>query len=65
MVGGGAVPHPVFVITHTRREPWERPGGTTFHFVNYGIEAALDHPVRPPATATSASRPVPRRSVQD
>src|SRR5882757_1640068 len=33
---------PVFVVTHTRREPWERPGGTTFHFVNDGIEAALE-----------------------
>jgi dihydrofolate reductase len=33
---------PVFVVTHTRREPWERPGGTTFHFVNGGIEPALD-----------------------
>jgi dihydrofolate reductase len=33
---------PVFVVTHTRREPWARPGGTTFHFVNDGIEAALD-----------------------
>ena len=33
---------PVFVVTHERREPWERPGGTTFHFVNDGIEAALD-----------------------
>jgi dihydrofolate reductase len=33
---------PVFVVTHTRREPWERPGGTTFHFVNDGIESALD-----------------------
>jgi dihydrofolate reductase len=33
---------PVFVVTHTRREPWERPGGTTFHFVNDGIEPALD-----------------------
>ena len=33
---------PVFVVTHTRRDPWERPGGTTFHFVNDGIEAALD-----------------------
>lgn len=32
---------PVFVVTHTRRAPWERPGGTTFHFVNDGIEAAL------------------------
>jgi dihydrofolate reductase len=33
---------PVFVVTHTRREPWERLGGTTFHFVNDGIEAALN-----------------------
>ena len=33
---------PVFVVTHTEREPWERPGGTTFHFVNDGIESALD-----------------------
>ena len=33
---------PVFVVTHQRRDPWERPGGTTFHFVNDGVEAALD-----------------------
>jgi dihydrofolate reductase len=33
---------PVFVVTHEKREPWERPGGTIFHFVNDGIEAALD-----------------------
>jgi len=32
---------PVFVLTHERRDPWERPGGTTFHFVNDGIEPAL------------------------
>jgi dihydrofolate reductase len=32
---------PVFVVTHTEREPWERPGGTVFHFVNDGIESAL------------------------
>jgi dihydrofolate reductase len=32
---------PVFVVTHEQRAPWERPGGTTFHFVNDGIEAAL------------------------
>ena len=32
---------PVFVLTHITREPWERPGGTTFHFVNDGIESAL------------------------
>ncbi len=33
---------PVFVVTHEEREPWERRGGTTFHFVNDGIESALD-----------------------
>src|SRR5579859_1282206 len=32
---------PVFVVTHEKRDPWPRAGGTTFHFVN-GIEAALD-----------------------
>src|ERR1700730_16337783 len=25
---------PVYVVTHGKRDPWERPGGTTFHFVN-------------------------------
>ena len=33
---------PVFVVTHEERDPWERPGGTTFHFVNDGIGSALD-----------------------
>jgi dihydrofolate reductase len=33
---------PVFVVTHEKRDPWERSGGTTFHFVNDGIEPALD-----------------------
>lgn len=33
---------PVFVVTHEKRDPWQRPGGTTFHFVNDGIQAALD-----------------------
>jgi dihydrofolate reductase len=32
---------PVFVVTHEKRDPWERAGGTTFHFVNDGIESAL------------------------
>ena len=31
----------VFVLTHEKRAPWVRPGGTTFHFVNDGIERAL------------------------
>ncbi len=33
---------PVFVVTHEKRDPWVRPGGTTFYFVNDGIESALD-----------------------
>ncbi len=33
---------PVFVVTHEEREPWERLGGTTFHFVGDGIRSALD-----------------------
>jgi dihydrofolate reductase len=32
---------PVFVLTSQVREPWTRPGGTTFHFVNDGIASAL------------------------
>jgi dihydrofolate reductase len=32
---------PVFVLTKQVRSPWERPGGTTFYFVNDGIESAL------------------------
>jgi len=33
--------HPVFVLTHHPRPPIEMQGGTTFHFVSDGIEAAL------------------------
>jgi dihydrofolate reductase len=32
---------PVFVLTHHEREPVELDGGTSFHFVTDGIEAAL------------------------
>src|SRR5262245_26122280 len=32
---------PVFVLTKQVRDRCERPGGTTFHFVNDGIESAL------------------------
>lgn len=34
--------NPVYVLTHTPREPWERTGGTTFYFVTDGIETALE-----------------------
>lgn len=33
---------PVYVLTHQKREPWVRPGGTTFFFVNDGPERALE-----------------------
>jgi dihydrofolate reductase len=33
---------PVFVLTHHARESLEMQGGTTFHFVTEGIQAALD-----------------------
>lgn len=33
---------PVFVLTHHPRESFEMEGGTTFHFVTGGIEAALE-----------------------
>lgn len=32
---------PVYVLTHEKRQPWVRPGGTTFYFVNDGPESAL------------------------
>ncbi|GAB3632207.1 dihydrofolate reductase family protein [Microbacterium shaanxiense] len=44
---------PVFVVTHESREPWVRPGGTTFHFVNDGIESAFEQ-----ARAAAGSRDV-------
>jgi len=31
----------VFVLTHHKRTPWVRDGGTTFHFVTDGMESAL------------------------
>ena len=33
---------PTFILTHHPREPIVMEGGTTFHFVTDGIEAALD-----------------------
>jgi dihydrofolate reductase len=33
--------HPVFVLTHHPRPPLPMEGGTTFHFVDDGIESAL------------------------
>lgn len=36
---------PVFVLTHHPRDPIPMQGGTTFHFVTDGIEAALERAV--------------------
>jgi dihydrofolate reductase len=33
---------PVFVLTHSPREPWVRPGGTTFYFIQDGPDHALE-----------------------
>jgi dihydrofolate reductase len=33
---------PVYVLTHEKRGPWVRPGGTTFYFVNDGPQSALE-----------------------
>ena len=44
-VGGERTPPfltPVFVLTHHARDPLEMEGGTTFHFVTDGIQAALE-----------------------
>lgn len=37
--------HPVFVLTHHAHPPITMQGGTTFHFVEDGIEAALERAV--------------------
>jgi len=52
---------PVFVVTHEKRDPGSA-GGTTFHFVNDGIEPALDLAREAPATGRSASRAAAQRS---
>ena len=65
VAGGGAVPQgrcssgarPTRSVT-----PGSGRVGPTFHFVNDGIETALDQAARPPATGTSASRAAARRS---
>src|SRR5262245_33414102 len=33
---------PVFVLTHEARDPMPMQGGTTYHFVTEGLEAALE-----------------------
>jgi len=45
--------YPVFVLTHHARPPLAMEGGTTFHFVTDGIEAALER-----ASAAAAGKDV-------
>jgi dihydrofolate reductase len=33
---------PVYVLTNEKREPWARPGGTTFYFINDGPARAME-----------------------
>jgi dihydrofolate reductase len=44
---------PVFVLTHHARDPIEMAGGTTFHFVTDGFDAAFEQ-----ATAVAEGRGV-------
>jgi dihydrofolate reductase len=44
---------PVFVVTHHPREPLEKHGGTTFHFVTEGVESAVEQAREGPAARTS------------
>ncbi|WP_341840748.1 dihydrofolate reductase family protein [Chitinophaga caseinilytica] len=32
---------PVYVLTHAKRGPWERPGGTVFHFTDESLRDVL------------------------
>ena len=45
---------PVFVLTHYPRDPVAMDGGTTFHFVTDGIEAALEQARAAPGDANIA-----------
>lgn len=45
---------PVFVLTHHPREPVVMEGGTTFHFVTDGVEAALEQARAVPGDANIA-----------
>ena len=53
---------PVFVVTHEKRDPWERPGGTTSTSSTTASSPRSTRPARPPATGTSASRAAAQRS---
>src|SRR5919199_3987842 len=43
---------PVFVVTHTKRDPWERPGGPPSTSSTTASGPRSTRPARPPATET-------------
>ena len=47
---------PVYVLTHEKREPWVRPGRTTFYFITDGPECALELAANPQADVIFGSR---------
>ena len=53
---------PVFVLTHHAREPIEMEGGTTFHFVTDGFDAAYAQARETAGATASTSRAAPRPS---
>jgi dihydrofolate reductase len=53
---------PVFVVTHARRERWERPAGPPSTSSMAGSRPRSTRPARPPAGAAAASLAAPRRS---
>jgi dihydrofolate reductase len=53
---------PVFVVTHDKRDPWERPGGPPSTSSTTASSPRSTRPARPPPTGTSASRAAAQRS---
>ena len=53
---------PVFVVTHEKRDLWERPMARPSTSSTTASRPRSTRPARPPATGTSASRAAARRS---
>ena len=55
--------HPVIVLTHHARPPLEMDGGTTFHFVDTTVEAAVEQAFAAAGGSTCASAAAPHWSA--
>ena len=53
---------PVFVVTHEKRDPWERAGGPPSTSSTTASRPRSTRPARPSATGKSASRAAAQRS---